>query len=663
MISPINAIKLAHTKFHSKRVLTYVTILVSSLLFAILILAIIVSDSVINSLSNFIHQSGGDRYLVQVNPVVPYNDISNKYFNASHATIDKIVDRQKSYEQQQEAAYKSAGLEYNQSSTSQALERADYLPKTVPDKYRVKVNMASPVIQSMIRDEMISWSNTATNKTSDMVNLAKKYDGNKFYKFGGDGFSLPPSNARLIEDNKEDVGGWFGSTGADISSKSSVETNYYRLIDDSLLNKYLNIRDNFKGVPVVLSANDIAKVFADKIGVSKTAPTDDKAKARWLSDIKAKASGLTYQVCYRNSADVALLAQAQQTTNQAADHSQDENYSSPSLIYNFPTEPCGEVAIKSDARSNQEKQNQAKTDQIAKQLGTYQAPARRMMTFEIVGVSNESYNASSSSDIKDLGSYVKKLLSPKSSLNLDGSTAAGAIPAKLYNSLSDDMKVKLDYESGSSGMDLPSEQAGQFSGGVIEFTNLDGMRRFMDDNTCDTSDGSCSKPYTAQQFGSNYLAINDLRSVLNRILSYLVPGLLGLAIVLMWLTMARLMADSRKEMAVYRAMGAKRSDIAAIYAMYVVLIALRIIVISAVGGILLSVLLNAVYGGAATSMVMSSFSMIDSNLVFSLSTMSEATIAKIVLISVVILLTCLVAGLQPIIANTMRPPIKDLKNE
>ena len=114
------------------------------------------------------------------------------------------------------------------------------------------------------------------------------------------------------------------------------------------------------------------------------------------------------------------------------------------------------------------------------------------------------------------------------------------------------------------------------------------LGRFLDNETCPSSSTQCGKKFLAAPYGSNYLIVDEISKLFARIAAIALPVALGLAAVIIWFTVSRIMAENRKETAVYRAMGAKRRDIAHIYVVYIMLIALRVVLVSAIVGIVIA---------------------------------------------------------------------------
>lgn len=129
--------------------------------------------------------------------------------------------------------------------------------------------------------------------------------------------------------------------------------------------------------------------------------------------------------------------------------------------------------------------------------------------------------------------------------------------------------------------------------------------------------------------------------------------------VIIWVVVARVIAESRKESAIYRAMGAKRSDIVKIYMTYVMMLALRIALIALAVGVMVAKLIDVFYGAELTGLVQSILGVASEDIRVSLFEISPL----VGLVVLAIFVICLLAAVVPIIGNTLRQPIRDMKEE
>lgn len=642
------SLKLAFTKLHSKRGMLAASIIVSSLLFAVLIAGIVIFTGAEKSATDFVKKANNGKYLVEVSPVIP----SSVYSYDSPipiSEIHRIKALEKEYYSNLQAKYKSLGLTYDKTTEVSTFTPAAYMPLTLPEEQRVFTNYLSPVIDWDRTLKMEEYLKTAKNKLDDLKIIGKKYNASGYYTTKlMTGINAIP-NLMMVQNGKENFGDMEMKTGGSSSygySTNAIHNGSYSFDDVSLLQRYLlpeTERGEVKGIPVIVSAQESAILFGKEMSIEKE-PTDIKAKSTWLKEVQSKMNGYTYQACYRNSAELAKLTKVQRDYAEITNNKDNTDYIKPSLIYNFPDKPCGDVTVQSDTRTVAEKQAEANLIETQKKLGEYEAPKRALLTFQIVGI----FNAKPYSTYNDgIQNYLRNLLS------VDNLTWSGIIPKQQYDKLPESLKFDtlVSVEAVTRLDNFPPH--------VLEFTTVDEARAFMQQETCPSENYNCKKLFTSNTYGSNYLILDEIGKVFQKIMSYALPIVLGLAAIIIWFTMVRVMADNRKETAVYRAMGAKRRDIVAIYLLYSGIIAMFIAAFALAAGILASYIINVIYGQTLTDVAVASFGVID-NTKFSLFNLSSPLLWLVVLS---IFAVSLIAIIQPLIRNVMRSPIDDMRNE
>ena len=290
-------------------------------------------------------------------------------------------------------------------------------------------------------------------------------------------------------------------------------------------------------------------------------------------------------------------------------------------------------------------------------------PRHQLVKFQVVGVVNQDFaigSTQTSERSTDLSSYFSNLLS--GGANLGNFASGGIIPSSLYDSLPNEQKFQGDVTT-DSGADLPADISNQFASGILEFSSLEQAREFLDNETCPYFSSNCTKQYYADQYGVNYLAMNDFNDLFGKAMMILIPIIAGLAIIIMWFTISRIMADSRYETAIYRAIGARRGDIRRIYLVYVTISALIIGLIAVSLGFAMLLVINNSFSGAITAALQSALSLTGQDIAFNFLAMSSQTAAMCGLIILLIMATCWLSGITPIIRNTLRQPIDDLRSQ
>ena len=158
---------------------------------------------------------------------------------------------------------------------------------------------------------------------------------------------------------------------------------------------------------------------------------------------------------------------------------------------------------------------------------------------------------------------------------------------------------------------------------------------------------------------SNYLILDEIGKLFNQIASVALPTVLGLAIIIIWFTVSRIIAENRKETAIYRAMGAKRRDIACIYIIYVVIVALRIAIASLILGIATAFAIANTYGKNLTDTAATAFGTVGSAPQFSVFSLESPIIIAVVSS---IFIVSLISSIQPLLRNMRRNPVQDIRD-
>lgn len=646
-------LKLARTKLHSKRGMLAASIIVASLLFAALIAATIVFNGAEKSADIFIRKAGNNRYLVEVSPVIPYSKITLGS-NLSLERIREIKAFEKQYYEDLRTKYKALNLKYDTAGEVSALQPAAWVDHNLPEEQRVSVNHQSPVVAALEAKNFTDYTKIATNKFNDLQVLGAIYGASGYY-LQYPSMLQPIPATRLIQNGKEDFGSSDMKSG-DMSSYgyyiNSVYNSQYTFHDERVLGRYLipGAAEKIEGVPVIISAQEAASLFGKQFGISGE-PKDVAPKTRWLKDIQTKLGGYTYQVCYRNTAEQALLSKIQRDYADMKNNANNKEYIKPSLLYDYPSSACGDITVKEDTRTAAEKNAMNDAETIQKKLGTYIAPEHRLITFQIVGIVSAQPFIGYATSTEN---YIKNLLSPP------GDSMSSIIPLQSYEALPDELKLGDFDDLRQKYSPVFVEVNEQFSPRVLEFASIDDARMFMDKETCPSSEVDCNKKFSAGPYGSNYLILDEIGKLFTKITSIAFPVVFGFAAITIWFTVSRIMAENRKETAIYRAMGAKRSDIVIIYGAYILLVALGIALVALALGVGVAYAIDIVYGSQLTSTAVAAFGIIDDAPRFSLFDVGSSLVWVVVVAIFVISAT---ASIQPLVRNVLRSPIQDIREE
>ncbi len=656
MIGFFDALTLARTKLRTKRILLITTITVAALLFGVIIAGIVVVTGASNSAESYLKSSLGNRYLVQVDPVVPMDvtGFIGRNTVPDDTTKAKLLALQDAYLSQQKALAAQYGVRFDASTIAQIITPSPFGIKTSNGQLQQVINTDSPVWSIYVKQLKTAWLKTANNTLSDLKQAAGTYGATEYYQ--NSAAQLNYLNAQYIEGGKEDIAKYGQSPAYDSSNPaaSAIQSSAYNFTDQSLIQRYLlpknAKRQNSTAIPAVVTVQEAVKLFGDKLGIKKE-PSDAAGQITWMKNFQNQINGQTYQVCYRSQGELNLIQQIMQQTVDAGTATKDHPYTPPALTYNLPDSTCGDITVKEDTRTAAEKKADTNTEAYQKANGTYQSLSHQLLTFQIVGVMPIGRYVSS--NYTDIPSFVNGLLSPNF-------LSIAFIPNQLYNQLPSGAQHKDVLQTYVNSNDRAFADAG-IADTVIAFSSPEQAQAFINADTCyQGATDSCGKPWTSNLYGSNYLLINSFSHFIASIARIALPIALVLAIVIIWITMARVITDSRRETAVFRALGAKRGDIIGVYLFYSLMVALWIVLIALLIGAVGATVIEVLYGSQVTNYAKVAYGVFDQLQPF---TFIGIDVSLLGLVIAAILIISLVAVLPPLLRNIRRNPIRDMRDE
>jgi len=386
----------------------------------------------------------------------------------------------------------------------------------------------------------------------------------------------------------------------------------------------------------------------------KPRPKKAEELTEWVASTRRAVNGATYSICYRNDASRELLQQAIAQQKEIAANKDKADYQFSPIIYGLPSaDSCGAVTVK-DSRSTSEKVAEQKMLEFEGLFGNTQAePVQQKLTFAIVGLSPARVGF----DNLGLEAFVSAFVG----MNIP---QANMIPRDLYE------KMPIDAQFGDILTQKPSTNQEKYEATfnqqfLVSFANIDSARAYIEQQGCDMEqmfmEGGCpeDKPMMLAAFGTNYMAVNEAvrygRPALLVVLA-LVGTVAGIIIMAM---MGRVMADSRRETAVFRAIGARSSDIVKIYVLYALAVAARIALFAGLLGAGMALVLEILHATRASHYAQSAFGVFDASIGFhfiGLNWYIFAVVGGIIVLG-------LVGVSLPLLRNIRRNPIKDMRDE
>ncbi len=623
MIRLTDAVTLAVTKLRTRKVRTIVSVATVSMLFAVLVLAVMLVGGVTNSAKRFMTGDLSSRYIAKAQyfrgnlfgtapPEVQTRatELYNKTVNDKKAEAKRLgVDYDPASEPKPVIADGQGGFRLDDSAPAAVQAYQEYLDKQ-PGAYDKVTNAAAPFHPKQI----------FTLKSSVINGQLKRMDGGKEDFNTAD----PKVNAGLAPDVDK---GWR-------YLDASVTKPF--LVDK----KYLDAQQNASDMPVIAPYSEAEKALGLK-KLASNAPINERLER--INYVRQHAATATVTTCYRNSVSQAQVADAQSVAKALE---KNKDYQKPPLVYGLPpADSCTAAPITRDTRSNEEKQLLAKQDQFDAAFGKIVSPVQEKITFRIVGISPDPIGYDSFSGIGLLVSTVA------------GSSLQGnwVVPQDLYDALPDSAKASY-----ARFLEKPNTQSGGAEADefLVEFTSASDIKSFM--STAGCSGGDCSEKPFVMYFGSNSVLLQDITTGATQILTIVALIIAGIAALIMMGMTGRIISDSRRETAVFRAIGAKRNDIRAIYSTYTFFLSLAVVATSAIIGVAVGLWINNSWSNDATVQAQQTFINADSSLRFDLTGLwTEPLLA----IAGLIIITGFVSLLLPLSRNLVRSPIKDMRDD
>lgn len=648
---PVDGIRLAAAKLRTRPVRTGIVITIVALLFTGIATVAFMISGIAQSLKGFSNEGLSSRFIIQARPIVAGNLWSS---SDDKEFMDRLRTETVRLTSEKKAAAKRLGITYDP-AVDPNLPTMQGGPKGSEEYY---VNGMSPVANALFAEKMRTVQHIDYN---DFVATATQAGAKKIYKstyysvFEGPSMRLVNSYIQPIKDGKEtqkDTTGGHGPTGFD-----TLTSNGWSAFDSDLLLPFVlpgqNLalgRDN--SVPVIAPMS-VAEEILGMTPLNSTATSSQRLER--LVTVRKAIAGKTAQLCYRNASSAELMQIARDQVREMAANKGKRDFQPPALQYAVPAEACGAVAITKDTRSAEEKKQAANELAFKKQYEAYPDPVQSIVPVRIVGlVPDQNY---------EFGFSVRSLASSI----LQSSLGSGWFsPVNVIKPDSSIANFVTAYDKA-----LPTERAY-----YAEFATLAEARSFVKNKTCSVESngmmppgqdaGRAQKCYAAgkyfdmKPFGSNAAAIEDLRQSVWKVMKYVTLVVVVLATLVLMGIVGKIIADSRRETAVFRALGATRNDIRQVYLTYTIYLGIGITLIALCFGAIISLWLSGKYSQDISTSAVLAYNAADVNRKFVLFGVDGQLM---VAIAAIIVASALFSALLPLATNLGRNPIRDMRDE
>lgn len=653
MMRPFDGIRLASAKLRAHRVRTGIITSIVAVLFSGIVMVLCVVAGVTASMRDFGREGLGSRYIVQARPIVDSNML---YSNSNEAIIAQLSDETTKLTAQKKAEAKRLGLDYSAANdTTLPLQEVE-----MGNGKQKMPNQMSPVTQKVLDEYLNSLPNLSY---ADFKKLADSSGAKAAYHSTTQTYMMRSQGSQIaaVIDGKEQRQQDQSKTMGPPQGVEQLAQGSWVYFDSELLKPFVlpgqSLAVGEDGSIPVIAPVAAAEKFIKMSPVSSTASASEQLNH--LKKLRADVAGKTAQLCYRNAASAELLNQAYSQKDEMERNKNNRDYTAPALQYNIPADACGEVTIKKDTRTTDEKKFTENQLNFKRQFEGYEDPSQGIITIRIVGLVPDM-NYSMGFSAKDLISGMLRSglgdgwFSPISAIEPD------SLPAR----------IATRYDATT-----PNGRAY-----YAEFNSYQDAKAFTEKTTCDvqlstqemmsfsmnTPDPRVEKCYKAGKyfditsFGNNASAIEDLRRGVWKVMKYVAPAILCIAALVLMGVVGKIIADSRRETAVFRALGATRSSIAQIYLTYSVFIAIFIALLAILLGAVGALLVSNRYSPDISVNAVLAFNASDIHKQFTLFGI-EPTYLLVVFGLVVT--AALLSTLIPLLTNIRRNPIRDMRDE
>ena len=657
MLRITDSLRLAGTKLRVRRIRLSITVVVSGLLFAALLAGLTMLMGAQRSVEEFDRGSLNSRYLVAQTAIRPNNIefTSNLTARAEAERTQMIKDKQ--------ALAARLGLPYDPKSEPPIMQ-------SFPDSQPYP-NDQSVIVQRLIRQETAKLPRLTADAQWQFAHTRGAVRQFSIQSIAANGMlnymerGIESFDDKHQQNNQptplEEFKQQFGSITA---------------IDQSLLGGYLLAGASAKPseIPLIIRYQD-AEVLLGLKPLDKNASNDTQL-AR-LKELRQKAGRLTFSACYRNPTSRALLQTAKQQIQAAANQAKkpSADYVKPDREYAMPSaDSCAAPAVVKDNRSAETRRTEANQRQFDQTFGSAQPePAQAKFTFRVVGLMPDGIEAAQS----DIGSFLQQFLSarlaytwimPRGSMTTAAQTALESTIQTANNdqgsaNREETLAIYEFSDPNKARSYLAAASCGEGNSGGTEITDLSAQPEPTEASKTQKSNKSICLPHYvvfASPTGSNSLVNYDAMERLKPIIMWTFIGVTIIAAFILLIIISRTIADSRKESAVFRALGATRLDISQIYFVYIMIVALLTALFSIATGLIVVYIADNLLASQITATLRIAMTPKDLATTFHFWTIDWTIIGAVALS---IIAAAVLACLIPLIRNTRRNPIKDMRDE
>lgn len=654
MIRMRDAATLALTKLRTRKIRLTITIVISGLLFAGLVGASMIARGAFASIQDFGKEGLGDRYIVSGTSSDIYGGGA---FFANPTVIERAIAIQKDTVTRKKAEAKRLDIPYDPATEPPAFDEYE-LPGGGKQR---SVAMQTDAGKQAINEYLAAHPSVGE---AEFKKNAEKYNPKAFYQsmpfpYSSDGrFQVLKGGKENFSQNNDMKGG--PSSGLD-SFPSSWNTMSRDLLQPFILDGENLDAGSDGSIPVIVPYGAAEQLLGVK-ALPATASSEQKL-AR-TKEVRNMAKEVTFTLCYRNSTSAGFIDSAISAQQEIERNKQTKDYKKPDLQYGLPTEPCGASTIIRDVRTAEQKKLEAKQEQFAQTFGKPTA-VQQTTTFRLVGLVpdmtwqnaagiGQIFNSLVTSTLGAGGWYSPVEVTDKNPLiagvfNNPMAGVNGQRPTYYAEFKGADTARQFIAKQNCSP-DFSVFQVGEGAGGTSLADMPDPIKACKD----------AGNYFSLAPFGSNSLALDGIKEQFGKIFTIAALVVAAIGAIIMMGTVGRMIADSRRETAVFRAIGAKRLDIAQTYLLYTGILSLMISGFAIIGGAIAAMIAQRQFAQDMTVQALVAYNAHDLNRTFSLFDFYLPDMLLLIAVAVGI---GLISVAIPLIRNVRRNPIRDMRDD
>lgn len=634
MISLRDSYTIARTKLKTRKIRTGLTIGVSGILFGLLVASSLLISGVQRSVDTFSKEGIGARYIAMAMMPPEHSDYS------SWETSPEVIARAEQIQQQRikdkQADAKKLGIEYD--------PRTEQSPVTTEDGVKYLQYGTKAAEQAI--DEFNAKNTNKKAPYQIVKEEMKSYDVKTIYT--SDSLLTSTGTWRIMKDGKEELGDVkMKPENYDIfSEKGDPLANGVLVMDKTLTESFLTKKQvwkpEHKTIPVIITYAQAEKYLGLK-RLPAGAKPDDKLER--IKKIREEIPGYRIESCYRNGASLQGIQDTIQQTKEIKVNATNKEYIQPAKQTKLPDPTsCGAPIVTKDTRTASEKKIEAGELTLAKKYDGVVDPVQEKYTFEVVGLSPgvSAIGGSLAGDI------VQSIFNPTLG-------TSWIIPRDKYEQIASSVPVMQTINSQEPEDGIASLLESHY----VEFSSYKDAVAAIKKYSCAFGCDSNQALYLAT-FGSGSIALQQIKESIYEILKYALVFIVVVASIIMMGTIGRTIADSRRETAVFRAIGAKRSDVSLIYFVYSILLSIRVIIFAIVLSLVIVLVIDNAFSKEASVNAQLLFGTSDLTRTFHFIGLNSM---EIVAVAGIICVCALVSAVVPLLRAIRRSPINDMRDD